>query len=138
MFCRNCGNQMDPQAVVCVKCGVPVGKGTAFCPNCGQQTPPEAAFCTSCGIGFGAPTGAPIGVDPSMQKSKIVAGILGIFFGSIGIHNFYLGYTKRAVLQIVLTIVTCGAASLWGFIEGILILCGSTITQDANGIPLKD
>ena len=36
MFCRNCGNPMDPNAAVCVKCGVPVGSGVNFCPNCGN------------------------------------------------------------------------------------------------------
>ena len=46
MICRNCGNQMDPQAVVCVKCGVPAGQGQNFCPNCGAATTPGAAVCT--------------------------------------------------------------------------------------------
>ena len=36
MFCRNCGNPMDPNAAVCVKCGVPVGSGVNFC--CGTIT----------------------------------------------------------------------------------------------------
>ncbi len=72
------------------------------------------------------------------QKSKMVAGLLGIFLGSIGIHNFYLGYTKRAIIQIVVTLVTCGIGAWWGLIEGILILCGKYVTADANGTPLKD
>ena len=79
---------------------------------------------------------APIGYD---QKSKIVAGLLGIFLGSLGIHNFYLGFTSRAIIQIVVTIITCGIGSLWGFIEGIMLICGSYNNNlDANGIPLKD
>ena len=52
-------------------------------------------------------------------------------------HNFYLGNNSRAVIQIILTVVTCGLASLWGFIEGIMILCGN-INTDANGVPLGD
>lgn len=72
------------------------------------------------------------------QKSKVVAGLLGIFLGAWGIHRFYLGYTKIGIIQIIVTLVTCGIGSLWGFIEGILILCGSQITTDANGNPLKD
>ncbi len=70
------------------------------------------------------------------QKEKLVAGLLGIFLGSFGIHNFYLGFTTKAIIQIVVTIVTCGIGGLWGFIEGILILTGN-INVDANGIPLK-
>jgi len=70
------------------------------------------------------------------QKSKVVAGILGLFLGAWGIHNFYLGDTKKGIIQIVVTIVTCGIGGLWGFIEGIMILCGS-ISTDANGNPLE-
>jgi hypothetical protein len=72
------------------------------------------------------------------NKSKIAAGLLGIFVGGIGIHRFYLGYTSIGLIQIVVTIATCGIGSLWGFVEGILILCGSVITTDAQGVPLKD
>lgn len=72
-------------------------------------------------------------------KSKMVAGLLGIFLGSLGIHRFYLGYTGIGIVQIVVTIVTCGIGSLWGFIEGILILCGAgSYTTDADGNPLID
>jgi TM2 domain-containing membrane protein YozV len=71
------------------------------------------------------------------QKSKLVAALLGIFLGSWGIHNFYLGDSKKGIIQIVVTIVTCGIGGLWGFIEGIMILAGS-IKTDANGVPLKD
>ncbi|MBR1899138.1 MAG: TM2 domain-containing protein [Oscillospiraceae bacterium] len=72
------------------------------------------------------------------QKSKLAAGLLGIFLGGFGVHRFYLGYTKMGVIQIIVTLVTCGAGSLWGFVEGILILCGTYITTDANGNPLSD
>ena len=72
------------------------------------------------------------------QKSKLTAGLLGIFLGSFGVHRFYLGYTKIGIIQIVVTLVTCGIGSLWGFIEGILILAGSTITTDADGNPLGE
>ena len=72
------------------------------------------------------------------QKSKLTAGLLGIFLGSFGVHRVYLGYTKIGIIQIVVTLVTCGIGSLWGFIEGILILAGSTITTDADGNPLGE
>ncbi len=72
------------------------------------------------------------------QKSKLTAGLLGIFLGAWGVHRFYLGYTKMGVIQIVVTLVTCGIGSVWGLVEGILILCGKNITTDANGNPLGD
>lgn len=70
------------------------------------------------------------------MKSKVAAGLLGIFLGVYGIHNFYLGYTKKAVIQLVLSLCTCGIAGIWGFVEGIMILCGS-INTDADGNPLQ-
>lgn len=74
-------------------------------------------------------------------KSKIAAGILGIFLGSIGVHNFYLGYTGKAIAQLLIAVLTCGigaaVTSIWGLIEGILILTGS-INVDGKGIPLAD
>ena len=75
--------------------------------------------------------------DPQ-AKSKIVAGLLGIFLGGFGVHRFYLGYTKIGVIQIIVTIVTCGIGSLWGFVEGILYLVGAgNYTTDATGRPLR-
>ena len=73
----------------------------------------------------------------TQQKSKMAAGLLGIFLGAWGVHNFYLGNTSRGIIQIVVTLVTCGAGGIWGLIEGIMILTGS-INTDANGVPLKD
>lgn len=69
-------------------------------------------------------------------KKKIVAGLLGIFLGGFGVHNFYLGYTKRAVIQIVVSLVTCGIGAWWGIIEGIMILIGK-IDTDADGNTLE-
>ncbi len=78
--------------------------------------------------------------DPN-AKSKIAAGILGILLGGLGVHNFYLGYTGKAIAQLLLTLLSCGVLSgisaIWGLIEGILILTGS-IGTDATGRPLSD
>lgn len=133
MFCKNCGNEMDQNAAVCVKCGYGKGKGNKFCQNCGSELEPNAQFCVKCGASV-APEQQ---INPLNQKSKIAAGLLGIFLGGFGIHNFYLGYTGKAIGQLVLTICSCGIGGIWGFIEGILILCGN-INTDANGVPLKD
>ncbi|QSW91492.1 MULTISPECIES: TM2 domain-containing protein [Flavobacterium] len=63
--------------------------------------------------------------QPTQENKKVVAGILGIVLGGFGIHKFILGYTQEGIIQIILTIVTCGAASLIGFIEGIIYLTKS-------------
>ena len=132
MYCRNCGNEMSNEAAVCVKCGVPVGKGSGYCPTCGETTHPDAVVCVKCGASLEQKAAGGVG-----SKSKLVAGLLGIFLGGWGVHNFYLGFTKKAVIQIVVSIVTCGIGGLWGFIEGIMIICGKN-SVDAEGNLLKD
>ncbi len=78
------------------------------------------------------------------RKSKAAAGLLGIFLGCFGFHNFYLGYTGRAVAQLLITLLSIGlfapVSALWGFIEGIVILCARPGQPpwgvDARGVPL--
>lgn len=50
-------------------------------------------------------------------RSKVVTLLLWFVFGSLGVHNFYLGRTGIAITQLILTIV--GYATCWlvvGFI----------------------
>ncbi len=57
------------------------------------------------------------------ENKKVVAGILAILLGSLGIHKFILGYTTEGIIQIFISIITCGiAGSLIGLIEGIIYL----------------
>ena len=132
MYCRNCGNEMNNEAIICVKCGVPVGKGNGFCPNCGDAVPSEAVVCLKCGVSLENNVNAPA----AEAISKLAAGLLGIFLGSLGIHNFYLGFTGKAVAQLLLTVLSCGALSIvsgiWGLVEGIMYLTGNKNT-DAKG-----
>lgn len=131
MYCKNCGKEVDPNASVCLGCGVKVGEGVNYCQNCGEPLAPNAAVCVKCG--YAVSTGVAPGTP---QKSKMAAGLLGIFLGGLGVHNFYLGYTGKAIAQICLTFCF-GAGYIWGLIEGIMILCGK-IDKDANGVPLAD
>lgn len=70
------------------------------------------------------------------DKSKVVAGILQIFLGGFGVGRFYMGDTKTGVIQLIVTLVTCGIGSIWGLIDGILILINGGV--DGQGRPLRD
>ncbi|TLP76946.1 TM2 domain-containing protein [Maribacter sp. ACAM166] len=67
------------------------------------------------------------------ENKKMLAGILAIVIGSLGIHKFILGYQKEGIIMLVVTIVlgavTCGigASAMWvvGIIEGIIYLTKS-------------
>ncbi len=59
------------------------------------------------------------------ENKKMIAGILAIVIGSLGIHKFILGYTQEGILQIVITFVTCGLGGIIPLIEGIIYLTKS-------------
>jgi hypothetical protein len=53
-------------------------------------------------------------------KSQLVALLLAIFVGVLGIHRFYLGYTGIGIIQLL----TAGGLFIWSFIDLILIITG--------------
>lgn len=74
-------------------------------------------------------------IDPNVawrSRSRIYAGLLGIFFGAFGAHRYYLGYKRLACVQIAVTILTGGIGGLWGTFEGWSILLGK-LGFDAAG-----
>lgn len=95
-----------------------------------------------------------VGGYPVVPKSKIAAGLLGIFLGSLGVHNFYLGRNARGGLQLGLTIagvilsfIFIGfflvlGIEVWALVEGILILAATPGAVpwgvDARGVPLSN
>ena len=126
-YCKNCGEPyMTDEAVMCIKCGVAKGQGNNYCHNCGKPLAPDAAVCLNCGV---ANKQAPA---PD-AKSKLV----------------YLGYTGKAITQLVLTIVgyilCCVVVGvflvigiwIWSLVEAIMILTGK-INVDGKGNPLAD
>ena len=125
-FCPNCGTNYDDNMMNCPNCGAPA-------PQMNNQQYNQQQYQQPMGNQQ---------YNPQFQqqpmpgaKSKMAAGLLGIFLGGWGVHNFYLGNTSRGIIQIVVSLVTCGLGAWWGLIEGILILCGN-INTDAQGRPL--
>ena len=94
---------------------------------------------------------APVPHDPNMvseaPKSWLTALLLCFFLGSFGAHNFYLGYKKRAITQLVLvvigiltSIIVIGvlfilAVGIWAFVEFLMLLINADY-RDAWGRPL--
>ncbi len=68
-------------------------------------------------------------------KERVAYVLLAIFLGNLGIHNFYAGYTSRAVTQLLICLLTCGiggiATWIWAIIEAV------TVEQDAKGVRFK-
>lgn len=99
-----------------------------FCQECGNQIPDRAAICMKCGV----PTRNQAVVGSSV-KGRTAYVLLGLFLGGLGIHNFYAGYTNKAVAQLLITllagwlILPLIAVWIWVLVE----IC--TVTKDAQG-----
>lgn len=57
------------------------------------------------------------------ENKKIIAGILAIVLGGLGIHKFILGYTQEGIIQLLIGL--CGIGYIIGIIEGIIYLTKS-------------
>lgn len=66
MYCRNCSNQVNDQAVGCPKCGMDPRKAKKYCPACGHTTAEAQVMCTNCG---GALANKGISLDTSALQS---------------------------------------------------------------------
>lgn len=67
------------------------------------------------------------------ENKKVLAGVLAILLGPLGVHKFILGYNKEGIILLVVTFVlgfiTCGLGAgltgIIGLIEGIIYLTKS-------------
>lgn len=111
-----------------------------YCTKCGAVNDDIAQYCTNCqaplsqinsgyqpmqSVNPGAMTDwKAMGAD-----KKMVAGILAILLGSLGVHKFILGYTTEGVIMLLVSILSCGILavipSIIGIVEGIMYLTKS-------------
>lgn len=82
-----------------------------------------------------APTYAPAYGQNSNAKDRVAYVLLAVFLGHLGIHNFFAGYTSRAVTQLLICLLTCGIGGIVTWIWAIVEAC--TVEQDANGVRFK-
>ena len=107
-YCSGCGNGLIASAAICPNCGTPAGQSA-----------------TSAGS---VPTGQP-------QRDFMVALLLSIFVGSLGVDRFYTGQIGLGIGKLLITLFTCGFGGwVWWLIDIILIATGSY--RDAQGRPL--
>lgn len=117
MFCKNCGEHMNDNQAICLKCGVKTGDGNAFCANCGAPIEANATVCLKCGVAVAKPKAA----GDLGGHDKITLALICFFFGGLGIHNFMMGETKKGIVKIVLSLC-CGIGAILALIDLIKIL----------------
>nr|WP_082866820.1 TM2 domain-containing protein [Paenibacillus elgii] len=65
-------------------------------------------------------------------KSFVAALLLAFFFGSLGVHRFYVGKVGTGILMLI----TLGGFGVWTLIDFIMIAVGSF--TDSEGRPIKN
>jgi TM2 domain-containing membrane protein YozV len=111
-----------------------------YCTKCGAVNDDTAQYCTNCQapltpVNTGYQPMQSVNAGPMTDwkamggDKKIVAGILAILVGSLGVHKFILGYTTEGLIMLLVTVLTCGIAgivmSVVGIVEGIMYLTKS-------------
>lgn len=117
-----------------------------FCSNCGSRLPDGGKFCPNCGASAENP--APFAPVPAQQnihvviqpppappRSRVAYVLLAFFFGWAGIHNFYAKRTGEGLVQLGVTLLSCGlmlwAVELWVLIEMF------TVSRDGRNVPMR-
>jgi hypothetical protein len=102
-----------------------------------QQGYPQQGYPGSVPAGtYTGDPNAPYGYDPYgrpySDKSKVVAGVLQLTLGTLGIGRFYIGNVGMGLAQLF----TCGGLGIWALIDGIMLLTGNNHT-DSDGRVLR-
>ena len=100
------------------------------------MTTPQPNYAATPGPVPPAARGLDANGRPLSDKSKLTAGLLGIFLGGFGVGRFYLGYTTIGIVQVAVTWLTLGIGAIWPLVDAILILAGKV--PDAQGRTLRD
>lgn len=143
--------------MICKNCSANIDDNVAFCPYCGAHNDAQGSLQNAQGYqqsqneyynqndqqsGQYFYNGQqnyqyqqqntnynPQQMNTEPTKDKLVAGLLAIFIGTLGIHKFYLGYTKSGVIMLLVSLLTFGVGAsvmaVIALIEGILYLTKS-------------
>lgn len=119
--CPQCGAPIDPGAIECKFYGEKLAVQQARQQVQQSQPQPQIAYAQM------QPSPQQVyasSINPFWPiKSRILAGLLGIFFGGIGAHKFYMGKIGMGILYLLFC--WTGIPACVGFIEGLIYLCSS-------------
>ena len=117
----------------------------AFCSQCGTQHIGDSAFCANCGTPraivatVSVPAQPAVNAAPSAnqnatelppQKEYLIALLLSIFLGTLGVDRFYTGHIGLGIGKLL----TFGGLGVWALID--IILYATRSVTDVHGRPL--
>lgn len=121
MFCPKCGKEINDQSTFCMHCGFKINSQPTDFSRYNDMPQPEHAPSFKYADVELAPSNDrfknqvldkmdnindSVATGPISPKSKTAAGLLAIFLGLLGIHDFYVGKTLMGVIHIVILFLT--------------------------------
>ncbi|HEU5413599.1 MAG TPA: NINE protein [Candidatus Angelobacter sp.] len=111
----------------------------------GGQAPTATPFSTAGSVLFRSMPAPAAAAAPALtyldlvpdadRKSRNTFILLGALLGMFGAHNFYAGYTNKALVQLGITVLSVGFASpmtwVWAVIDAF------TVEADSSGVKFK-
>ena len=104
-------NKKDHDELYCSSCGVIIKKEAEICPKCGVRQKHK-------NDDFDKPAG---------RRKYLVALLLSIFVGTLGIDRFYMGLIGTGILKLL----TLGGCGIWYVID--IILIATNTLKDGDG-----
>lgn len=104
MYCRTCGNKVNDNAEVCVKCGCKPLSGKNYCQDCGTKTTAQQVMCTKCRATLKS-TATKSGQNQA-DRGKLILGKaligIGIVWLALTIFGFLMGFiTKEFIYDFI-------------------------------------
>ena len=98
-----------------------MGQEVKFCTACGNELHVRAEICPKCGVRQ---------IVRGDGNKKLVAAVLALFLGGLGIHHFYLGNKVRGLIYLLLCWTFIPA--IIAFVEGIIFFVMSDASFEAK------
>lgn len=118
MYCYKCGREIDDEAIVC--------------PGCGCATPNYQGG--NVWMRGSQPMSRMQMDSGASKKSRLIALLLCIFLGLLGVHRFYVKKVGTGLLWLF----TYGCFSIGWIVDIVMIACGSFLDGDGRRIVYWD
>lgn len=106
VYCVRCGKKLPGEYNKCNHCPDTAREGAWYCPHCGNGCKPSAKRCEVCGETVSFAPDALFVMLPHKSRYRLPAALMAFFFGALGVHEAYLGFTDKFVRRLAWTVIS--------------------------------